>query len=424
MNNTILSIQGKHFMINGKKTYSEIPKSRPEAHGLLMNARFIQGVFDDQGDRSRYHRFGKKFDADSNTDALISALPQWYKYGLRAFTVGFQGGGPCFTIANSTIDNNPFGPDGSRLDPAYAKRMDRLIRAADELGMVVIVSYLYPGQVFRLQDTRAVLNAVRVASRFLKEGGYTNVIIEVCNEYNIAQPHPLIYTSEGMVALMEIARNESGGLPVGCSGTGGFLDEEVCRESDVILIHGNGLTRQGYYNAIRRVQSWAPDKPIVCNEDSQAIGNMSVAYRSGTSWGYYNNLTKQEPPCDWGITRGEDQFFANRMAEGIGIEVPDIPEEDRFYLQGLEPEMEYEGQRWIRLASLDPETIDYVDFYCNEEWVYTTYVEPFTVHFDTSWKQSAWKVRPDDREWKAIIYLKNGKVLERKENTYDSTIKP
>jgi hypothetical protein len=413
MGKTRLAIEGERFVINGRMVYSEIPGSRPEAHGLLMNARFIQGIFDDKADRQRYNRFGRQFDPERNTDALITALPQWYAYGLRAFTVGFQGGGPCFTVNNNTIDNNPFGPDGSQLDPAYADRMDRLIRAADELGMIVIVSYFYPGQVRQLQDARAVINAVRTASRFLKDGGYTNVIIEVCNEHDIGKPHPLIYTAEGMVALMEIARNESGGIPVGCSGTGGFIDEQICKESDVILIHANGLSRQAYYNRIHQVQKWAPGKPVVCNEDSQAIGNMGVAYRTRTSWGYYNNITKQEPPCDWGITRGEDQFFAYRMAEGIGIAVPEIVEADRFYLQGLEPEMEYEGQRWIRLASLYPETIDYVDFYCNEDLVYTNHVEPFTVHFDSNWRQRAWMVRPEDREWKAEIHLMNGVVYDK-----------
>jgi hypothetical protein len=413
MGKTRLAIQGEHFVINGRKVYSEIHGSRPEAHGLLMNARFIQGIFDDKSDRQRFNRFGRQFDPERNTDALISALPQWYAYGLRAFTVGFQGGGPCFTVNNNTIDNNPFGPDGSTLEPAYTARMGRLIRAADELGMIVIVSYFYPGQVRQLQDARAVMNAVRTASSFLKDGGYTNVIIEVCNEHDIARPHPLICTPEGMVALMDIARTESGGLPVGCSGSGGFIDEQVCKESDVILLHANGLSRQVYYNRIHQVKSWAPGKPIVCNEDSQSIGNMGVAFGTRTSWGYYNNITKQEPPCDWGITRGEDRFFAYRMAEGIGIAMPEIPEEDRFYLQGLEPEMQYEGQRWIRVASLYPETIDYVDFYCSGELVYTNYVEPFTVLFDSNWRQHAWMVRPEDREWKAVIHLMNGEVMVR-----------
>ena len=110
MPNTTLSTQGEAFLINGALTYSEIAGSKPEARGLLMNARFIQGVFDDRADPARFARFGHdSFDPEAHTDALIAALPEWYSYGLRAFTVGFQGGGPCFTVDNATIDNNPFG---------------------------------------------------------------------------------------------------------------------------------------------------------------------------------------------------------------------------------------------------------------------------------------------------------------------------
>ncbi|RME64625.1 MAG: hypothetical protein D6790_02985, partial [Caldilineae bacterium] len=195
MPQTHLSITGEKFTINGRLTYSDLPGSRPEAHGLLMNARFIQGVFDDKADPARFARFGwDAWDPERHTDELIAALPQWRDHGLLAFTVGLQGGGPCFTTDNLTIDNNPFGEDGRTLDPAYAARLDRLIRGADELGMVAIVSYFYGDQARRLRDGRAVRAAVTTASRFLREGGYTNVIIEVANEQNIGafRPHPII----------------------------------------------------------------------------------------------------------------------------------------------------------------------------------------------------------------------------------------
>ena len=156
---------------------------------------------------------------------------------------------------------------------------------------------------------------------------------------------------------------------------------------DVILIHGNECSRQRYYNIIELARKFSPNKPIVCNEDSQAIGQLEVAFKTNTSWGYYNNLTKQEPPTDWGITKGEDLFFAYRMAELIGIKLPPILKEDQYYLQGFEPNMEYEGKRWIRLASLYPETINYVDFYKDNKLMYTSYNEPFSVNFSSNWKQ-------------------------------------
>jgi hypothetical protein len=415
MTKTRIEVSGEKFLINGRLIYSEVEGSKPEAHGLLMNARFIQGIFDDKADRERYNRFGRTFCPEKNTEDLIAALPQWYAYGLRAFTVGFQGGGPCFTVNNSTIDNNPFGTDGKSLDPAYAARMDRLIKAADELGMVVIVSYFYGAQAQRLEDGQAVLDATRTASRFLREGGYTNVIIEVANEHDINafDKHPLLQTAEGMVALIEIARQEAGGLLVGCSGGGGYANKEICKASDVILIHGNGCSRQGYYNLINRAKEMSPGKPLVCNEDSQAIGQLEVAYKTRTSWGYYNNMTKQEPPTDWSVTEGEDKFFAYRMAEGIGIKLPAIPLEEQYYLQGFEADMEYEGKRWIRVASLYPEKINFVDFYMNGKLVYTSYEEPFAVNHVWNWLQGPWVIQPGEEEWKAVIHLSDGRVVEK-----------
>ena len=415
MGKTTIAIEDELFLINGKLTYSGISTSKPQAHGLLMNARFIQGIFDDKESSQRFARWGHdSWDAAANTRELIDALPEWYSYGLRAFTVGFQGGGPCFTINNGTIDNNPFGEDGTQLDPAYTDRMDALIRGADAIGMAVIVSYFYGSQARRLKNGRAVRNAATTASRFLKEGGYTNVLIEVANEMNIGsfKEHPIIQQPEGMVTLIDIAREESGGMAVGCSGGGGYRNREVAEASDYILIHGNGCTRQRYANMIREVKSWVQNKPIVCNEDSQAIGQLEIAFRTRTSWGYYNNMTKQEPPADWSVTKGEDTFFAHRIAEGIGIEVDPLSEEDRYYLQGAEPDWAYEGERWIRLASLYPVAIDYVDFYQDDELIDTGYDEPFTVNFRTNWRQKGIQVT-DSSTFKAVIHQTNGDVIER-----------
>lgn len=139
-----------------------------------MNARFIQGIYDDKADIERYNRFGRIFDSMTNTDELIAALPEWYEVGLRAFTVGFQGGGPCFTLDLSTISNNPFGADGKRIDPDYLARLAKINDAADELGMIVIVSLFYGMQTHSFDNCDAVEEATKVASRWLKERGDKN----------------------------------------------------------------------------------------------------------------------------------------------------------------------------------------------------------------------------------------------------------
>jgi len=412
---TTVTIQGRDFLVNDRLTYAELPGSNESAHGLLYNARFIQGIFDDREDPGRFARYGfDAWDPEAQTDRLVAALPEWYRYGLRAFTVGIQGGGPCFTLDNHTIHNNPFGASGTAFDPAYAARLDRLIRAADETGMVVIVSFFYADQARRLRDGKAIRNAVTTASRFLRDGGYTNVIIEVANEMNIPPfaAHPIIQEPEGMASLIDLARTESGGMLTGCSGGGGYGNREVAEASDVVLIHGNGQSRQQYYNLVRRCREWAPDRPILCNEDSQAIGQLEVAQATHTSWGYYNNMTKQEPPTHWGVTPGEDTFFAARMAELVGVEGPTINPGEEFHLQGFEPHMTYRNRRWIRVASLRPETVERVEFYRNGALYWTAWDEPFSVNTRSNWRQGEVVIEGHEA-WRAVIHLRSGDIVER-----------
>lgn len=413
MSNTRVSIVNNDFYINGVKTYSELKDSNVDSHGLLMNARFIQGIFDDKEDVSRFNRFGRKFDPEKNTDELIEVLPLWYNYGLRAFTVGIQGGGTCFTIDAKSINNNPYGENGDCFDEKYQERLDKLIRAADEIGLVVIVSLFYGAQARRLQGGQAILNTVKIVSKFLKEKSYTNVLLEIANEYDNEsyKEHPLIKTPEGVVALIELARQETGGLYIGCSGNGNTANEEICKASDFVLIHGNGCSRQMYYNLIMKVKSWVNNKPIVCNEDSQAISHLEIALKTHTSWGYYNNMTKQEPPVNWNITEGEDKYFAHRMAKIIGINQENIKFEDQYYLQGFEKEIVYDGKRWIRIASLYPESINFVDFYIDDKLIYTCYDEPFLLYYDANWLQKSIEIKDLIGVFKAVIHLNNGDVI-------------
>lgn len=411
MGRTHLEARGSDFFINGKPVYDEIEGSG-SVKGLLMNSRFIQGVFDDSLAPSRFNRFGKTFDPDRNTDDLIAALPDWYQYGLRAITVGFQGGWPVFTVDVKTIGNNPFGSDGMKLDKAYGERMDRIIRAADSLGMVVIVNFLYWAQSLALKDGKAIVNAVGSAADFLKNGRYTNVIIDLANEHDISpwSPHPLIYYAESIPLLMDIARKHSGGIPVGTSGGGGLYSREVIEASDVALIHGNGLTRGEYYDFICKVKEIAQNKPVLCNEDSPCISRLEIAKDTHTSWGHYDNFTKQEPPCCWGITPGQDFYFARRMARTVGIKLPELKLEEQFYLEGLEENTEAEGNRWIRLAAEYPEKIDHVRFYIDDRLIYKSYDEPFFLYRETTWIQKGIKTRKGE-EWTAEVVLYDGRTV-------------
>ena len=412
---TRLSIQDRRFFLNGAPVYSELSACPEEFQGLLLNARFIQGVFDDNMAPERFRRFGRTFDPDRNTDALIAALPAWYGKGLRAFTVGFQGGGPCFTLDNGTIGNNPYSPDGSAIDPAYLGRMQKIIEAADELGMVVIVSLLYGAQCRFFENDGAIRRAVETACGWLRKLAPTNVILEVANEFDYASfdGHPVIQDEKSMASLIDEARRLSGGLPVGCSGSGGYFSQAVAEASDVILVHGNGQSRQQLANLLKKAFAVRPARPVLCNEDSQAIGNLAVAMRAGASWGYYNNMTKQEPPTAWGIEPGADDFFARRMAMALGIEPKAAGNE--FRLEGFEPERCYEGKRWIALSALYPEQIERVEFYRDGRLYDIAYDDPFTVHFLSNWQQAAVTDCVPGEHWHAEVYLADGTMVSLEE---------
>ncbi len=410
MAKTKLAIDGTRFRINGDLIYSEIANCNPKYHGMLMNSRMIQGIFDSKN-REQFNRYAKTFDPDTNTNELIEALPQWYAKGLRAITVGVQGGGSCFTIKGCNLVNNPYSSDGKSVDSAYLERLDRLINACDEIGIIVMVSFLYCENIKLMAGAQPVINAVKTMSSYLKEKSYTNVIIEVANEYNIKpfENYPIVQEAQGMVALIDIAKEYSGGLPVGCSPGGGSINEEVCKASDVVLLHGNGQSRGKLYNLLKTARRFCPDSPIVINEDSPAIGQITVCEELAVSWGYYNNMTKQEPPTYWEITKGEDEFFAYRMAEMLGIEQEEIPEENQYYLQGMEEHMHCNNERFIRVASLYPEKVDFVRFYCNGEHVYTCYDETFMMNYECNWRQTGVQTKNGD-VWSAEITLRDGTV--------------
>lgn len=417
MSKTKVSIHGKAFWINGKPTYSEIPQACSSSLGLLWNQRFVQGVFDDCTDRARYHQASMySFDPEQNTDSLIEALPQWYAYGLRAFTVGFQGGWPVGLFERGedmdSISNNPFGEDGASLDEAYAARMDRLIRAADEIGMVVIVNVFYWAQTKRLKTGRTIETALKTACTFLRHQGYTNVMLDVANEYclPLLAHHPMLNTQEGMSHMLRLAKEWSS-MPCSASTADRTVHPQVIQESDYILIHGNALTKGELFQYVKEVQVIAGDKPVLCNEDSPCITRIDPSLELGVSWGYYNNYTKQIPPCQWGVTQGEDMFFARRMARAIGIELSPLAPEEQFYLQGLEPWSAFGNQlRVLRVAAEYPEKIRWVRFYLNGQWMDTSYDEPFFLYTECTWLGKPIRECQNDH-WSAVVTLVDGSEI-------------
>ena len=77
---TTVTISGDEFHINSKPTYEGRTWRGHNIQGLLLNARMVQGIFDDRNPETAskwaYPDTGK-WDAERNTREFIAAMPEW-----------------------------------------------------------------------------------------------------------------------------------------------------------------------------------------------------------------------------------------------------------------------------------------------------------------------------------------------------------
>ena len=282
---TTVSINKTQWQINGEITYPGTA-----AEGLLMNVRMVNSTFED---RNR-----ADFDSDENTGRFISKVPEYNSYGVRAFTLNLQGGFPGYEGAV----NSAFRPDGT-LRKDYLGRIKSVIEQCDKRGMVVILGLFYQRQDQILRDEQAVKRGVVNAVNWVKESGFTNVAIEIANEYDHdGFDHDIIKTAEGEVELIRLVKKTVPGLLVSTSGLGhGRMDDLIAKEADFILIHFNGTIVDDIPKRIDALKKY--EKPIVCNEDDKIGGEAVLALQAcvnnGCSWGFMHKRLNQYKPFEF-----------------------------------------------------------------------------------------------------------------------------
>lgn len=313
---TEISIDETNFRINDRITYEEY---KPEAQGRLMNVRMVNSVFDDENPKTR----PKDFDPEVNTNNFIESMEEYKSKGILAFTINLQGGFPGYEEAINTA----FRPDAS-LKEGYMNRVSRVIEASDKLEMFIIVGFFYQRQDQILPDEDAVRTATAKAAKWLKEKGYTNVMVEIANEYvHRGFAHSIIKEEDGEVELMNIVRSNAPSLLVSTSGIGnGLFHPKVAEAADFILIHGNGCNPDEYESKVGVLKSY--DKPIVFNEDwcfsndprgiGDAVEKAKAAFEAGASWGIMNQKRNQQYPFIFGI--GEPKEGGNAEEDFIAYE--------------------------------------------------------------------------------------------------------
>ena len=341
---TNLTIAGEDFQINGLPTYPGRTWQGHRIEGLLMNTRMVQATYDDLNPetvaRWAYPDTGK-WDAERNVREFIAAMPEWKAHGLLAVTVNFQGGSPEGYSKKQTWLTGAFAGDGT-LRPEFADRMRRVLDAADRLGMAVILGYFYFGQDQHLRDETAVLKATDQATRWILQGGWRHVLVEVNNETNVAAYDHAVLKPDRVHELIERVRGtrEDGRrLLVGTSYGGGAVPQEnVVRVSDFLLLHGNGVKDPARITEMvrqtRAVPGYHP-MPIVFNEDDHEDfdlpdNNFAAATAAHASWGWFDYRRKgegmeegyQSPPVNWGISSDRKRAFFRRLSGVTGMSPP------------------------------------------------------------------------------------------------------
>jgi hypothetical protein len=341
---TTVSIVGEDFHLNGKPTYPGRTWKGHRVEGLLLNSRMVQAIFDDLNPetarRWAYPDTGT-WDAERNVREFIAAMPEWKKHGLLAVTVNFQGGSPEGYSGKQEWETGAFTAEGA-LRPEFTGRLRRVLDAADEHGMVVILGYFYFGQDQRLRDEAAVVRATDEATRWLLDGDWRNVLVEVNNETDVkAYDHDILRPNRIHELIQRVRQTERAGrrLLAGTSyGGGGVPRENVVRASDFLLLHGNGVKDParitGMVRQTRAIPGYKP-MPILFNEDDhegfdQPANNFSAAVAEHVSWGWFDFRRKgegpgegyQSPPVSWGISSARKRAFFQYCAEITGARNP------------------------------------------------------------------------------------------------------
>lgn len=339
MPQTIVSIEGEKFYINGKPTYKGRTWQGYPIEGLLFNSRMVQGIFDDlnpQSSKQWKYPDTQAWSADRNTDEFVAAMDEWYRYGLLAFTLNLQGGSP-LGYGNKDWVNSAFDEKGN-LRSAYFQRLDKILKKADELGMVVMLGLFYFGQDQHLEDEAAILKAVDNTINWLYEKEYRNILIEACNETDVNKyDHAILKTDRIHEIILRVKDMNQKGysyLVTTSYGGGSIPKPDVVKVSDYLLLHGNGVKDPKQITemvkATQQVEGYRP-MPIVFNEDDhynfeQTNNNMLAAVKAYASWGYFDFRRDgetfeegyQSVPVDWSVNSDRKKAFFEKVKEISG----------------------------------------------------------------------------------------------------------
>jgi hypothetical protein len=303
-----------------QKTYSS-GDYRPQAKGKLMNLRLVQALYHDEW------LTAKPYDPDANTDAVIAALDFYKSHGILMINVSLQGGQAGYDHQIYGLDHSngfrygpekgtyvsAFRPDGS-LKTEWLRRLEHLLLAADQRGMVVNLMYFYQGQDELFESTEAIHKAARNITDWLIEKKFHNVIVDIANEWDLPGDRWdfASYIPENILNLMKETRDcfqkrhADYALPISASSDGRMnYPESFLGSVDLVLLHGNGRSPQQKLQRTVELKNW--ERPILMTEDdngrpstvahlSAELASCDAFFEHAAGWGYMPWVQAQRFP--------------------------------------------------------------------------------------------------------------------------------
>ena len=349
---TSVSIRGDDFLVNGEVTYEGRTGVELESggtvtlEGLLLNARMINAVFDDENESTRSNwRYpsgpAQDWSPDRHTAEFVAMLPTYRQHGLLMVTVGLQGGNP--THGSDSQNGDPpawivsaFDASGN-LKQAWLDRLAAVIEAADAVGMIVNVQCFYQRQESRLTTpTRedAAKNAVDRITDWISDRGYENVLLSIQNEvgsgfwqsnsiFSMGRAHELIERAKTRHPELLVGTH----LHPGTDYSAGVADA-IIAASDFVSPGMNGLSISKIEAQIDAIRARAVygNKPIFVPEDRATLSQFDAALRKGVGWGYHDpGYSSTQPrsnyhegfqavPANWAINTSEKAEFFDHLA--------------------------------------------------------------------------------------------------------------
>jgi hypothetical protein len=139
-------------------------------------------------------RSGNGLMSPAVTERFVRNLDNMAAHGLNAIAVYLMGSNTGWPEERGA--RNGFEPDG-RLKPAFAERLEWLVREADGRGMVVGVGIFTPRNVENLAGEEAYRRALQETGRFLVARGLRNVFVDIMHEYGHRRVVPEIFREPG-----------------------------------------------------------------------------------------------------------------------------------------------------------------------------------------------------------------------------------